>query len=92
MINLIQGDIRACLAELAENSFDSCVTDPPYELGFMGSGFTGIELDPHHLDIAERRIPGSDVLGRIVINDSQSLEKMIQGSERSLGDGALRSG
>jgi len=32
-----------------------------------------------------------DTLGRILINDSQSLEKVIQGSERSLGDGALRS-
>ena len=30
-------------------------------------------------------------LGRILINDSQILEKVIQGSERSLGDGALRS-
>ena len=30
-------------------------------------------------------------LGRILIKDSQILEKVIQGSERSLGDGALRS-
>jgi len=30
------------------------------------------------------------LLGRILINNSQSLEKMIQGSGRSLGDGALR--
>ncbi|MBP6771295.1 MAG: hypothetical protein KA171_26195 [Reyranella sp.] len=34
---------------------------------------------------------GGAKLGRILIKDSQILEKVIQGSERSLGDGALRS-
>ena len=32
---LIQGDCPAALAELADNSVDSVVTDPPYELAFM---------------------------------------------------------
>jgi DNA modification methylase len=33
---LYQGDNRVVLKELANNSVDSIVTDPPYELGFMG--------------------------------------------------------
>lgn len=33
---LHQGDNRDVLKEIADNSIDSIVTDPPYELGFMG--------------------------------------------------------
>ena len=33
---LHQGDNRDVLKELPDNSIDSIVTDPPYELGFMG--------------------------------------------------------
>ena len=33
---VIEGDMLRILPTLAENSFDACVTDPPYELGFMG--------------------------------------------------------
>jgi DNA modification methylase len=33
---LLQGDVREKLREMAENSVDSIVTDPPYGLGFMG--------------------------------------------------------
>lgn len=33
---VIEGDMLKILPTLAENSFDACVTDPPYELGFMG--------------------------------------------------------
>lgn len=29
------GDCRECLPKLESNRFHSCVTDPPYELGFM---------------------------------------------------------
>lgn len=37
MINkILQGDCLIKLKELPENSVDSIVTDPPYELGFMG--------------------------------------------------------
>ena len=35
-LQLIQGDCLDKLKELADNSVDSIVTDPPYELGFMG--------------------------------------------------------
>ena len=30
------GDCREVLKALPDNSIDSVVTDPPYELGFMG--------------------------------------------------------
>jgi hypothetical protein len=42
------GDCRALLAALAADSVDSCVTDPPYELGFMGKAWdaSGVAFDP----------------------------------------------
>lgn len=41
------GDCRAVVPAMAENLFDSCVTDPPYELGFMGKGWdkSGVAYD-----------------------------------------------
>ena len=41
------GDCRVRLKELADNSIDSIVTDPPYELGFMGKSWdsTGVAYD-----------------------------------------------
>ena len=41
------GDCRVRLKELADNSIDSIVTDPPYELGFMGKSWdaSGIAYD-----------------------------------------------
>lgn len=43
-IKLINGDCLVKLKELETNSVDSIVTDPPYELGFMGKSWdsTGI--------------------------------------------------
>lgn len=42
-----QGDNRLILKEFPDASFDSCVCDPPYELGFMGKTWdsTGIAYD-----------------------------------------------
>lgn len=65
--NLIHGDMTIELPKLPSDHFDSCVTDPPYELGFMGKaatlegfGFTDIELNdtPEHpyFTIAKSRI------------------------------------
>ena len=44
MNKIIQGNCLEKLKELPENSVDSIVTDPPYELGFMGKSWdnTGI--------------------------------------------------
>jgi site-specific DNA-methyltransferase (adenine-specific) len=36
---LMQGDCKKLLATLPDNSVDSIVTDPPYELGFMGKSW-----------------------------------------------------
>ena len=45
---IIQGDCLEKLKELEENSVDSIVTDPPYELGFMGKSWdnTGVANNP----------------------------------------------
>lgn len=44
---LINGDSRTELTKLADNSIDAIVTDPPYELEFMGKSWdaTGIAYD-----------------------------------------------
>ena len=36
MSELLQGDCLVKLKEIADNSVDAIITDPPYELGFMG--------------------------------------------------------
>jgi DNA modification methylase len=47
-VRLYQGDCRSVMAELPDNSVDAVVTDPPYELGFMGKTWdsSGIAFDP----------------------------------------------
>ncbi|WP_336642077.1 DNA methyltransferase [Microbacterium sp. USHLN272] len=46
-LRLFHGDNRDVLPTLADASFDSIVTDPPYELGFKGKGWdsTGIAYE-----------------------------------------------
>ena len=39
MNKVILGDCLEKLKELEDNSVDSIVTDPPYELGFMGKSW-----------------------------------------------------
>lgn len=45
---LIEDDCLKVMGQFEENSIDSIVTDPPYELGFMGKGWdsTGIAFHP----------------------------------------------
>jgi len=45
---LLLGDCRNQLAALPPNSVDFCLTDPPYELGFMGKCWdaSGVAFDP----------------------------------------------
>ena len=45
---LLKGDCRQQLATLPDNSVHSIITDPPYELGFMGKSWdsTGIAYNP----------------------------------------------
>jgi len=44
---ILEGDCREVLKTLPDNSIDSIVTDPPYELGFMGKSWdaSGIAYD-----------------------------------------------
>ncbi len=46
-VRVFAGDCRVVLAKLPADSVDSIVTDPPYELGFMGKGWdsSGIAYD-----------------------------------------------
>jgi len=47
-MTVIVGDCRDMLQTLPDNSIDSIVTDPPYEIGFMGKGWdgSGVANDP----------------------------------------------
>jgi site-specific DNA-methyltransferase (adenine-specific) len=47
-VQIIQGDCRDVLKTLPDASVDSIITDPPYELGFMGKAWdrSGIAYDP----------------------------------------------
>ncbi len=47
-IDIRLGDCLEVLATLPENSIDTCITDPPYELGFMGKKWdsSGIAFQP----------------------------------------------
>lgn len=47
-VTLFKGDNREVMASLSDNSVDAIVTDPPYELGFMGKKWdrSGIAYDP----------------------------------------------
>jgi DNA modification methylase len=47
MVTLWHGDCRQVMTELGESSVDAIVTDPPYELAFMGKGWddSGIAYD-----------------------------------------------
>jgi DNA modification methylase len=47
LVTLYHGDCRDILATLDDASVDACVTDPPYELGFMGKRWdaSGIAYD-----------------------------------------------
>lgn len=45
---ILHGDCRELSAVLPENSIDAILTDPPYELGFMGKSWdaAGVAFDP----------------------------------------------
>jgi DNA modification methylase len=47
LVTLYHGDCRDVLATMPDCSVDAVVTDPPYELGFMGNGWdsSGIAFD-----------------------------------------------
>ena len=59
------GDCLEVLAGLPENSVDTCITDPPYELGFMGKKWdsSGIAFQPETWQAVFRALkPGAILL------------------------------
>lgn len=48
MLRLARSDLRPRLQRMEPETFTACVTDPPYELGFMGKAWdrSGIAYDP----------------------------------------------
>ena len=46
-VSILNGDCRDVLKTLEADSIHACVTDPPYELGFMGKKWdsSGIAVD-----------------------------------------------
>ena len=62
---LYSGDCSEVLAGLPENSVDTCITDPPYELGFMGKKWdsSGIAFQPETWQAVYRVLkPGAILL------------------------------
>jgi site-specific DNA-methyltransferase (adenine-specific) len=63
--SLLLGDCRAVLPTLPEASLEACVTDPPYELGFMGKAWdsSGVATDPETWRAVHRVLkPGAYLL------------------------------
>ena len=65
MFKVLSGDCREVMAELEAESVDAIVTDPPYELGFMGKSWdsSGVAFDPETWRHALRVLkPGGHLL------------------------------
>jgi site-specific DNA-methyltransferase (adenine-specific) len=43
-VTILQGDVREVFCKLDDNHFDSCITDPPYHLNFMGQEWDGGDI------------------------------------------------
>lgn len=64
MIELLEGDCRVVMEGLEAGSFATCITDPPYELGFMGKSWdrSGVAFDVEVWRWVLRLLkPGGDV-------------------------------
>lgn len=62
---MIHGDCREAMAAMPAERFDACVTDPPYELGFMGKSWDqrGVAFDPATWTAVLRALkPGAHLL------------------------------
>lgn len=59
---ILLGDMREQLENLEDNSIDAAITDPPYELGFMGKDWdrSGVAFDPATWALVMRKLkPGA---------------------------------
>ncbi|HRT92631.1 MAG TPA: DNA methyltransferase, partial [Anaerolineaceae bacterium] len=64
-VQLYLGDCLEVMRTLDENSIDTCITDPPYELGFMGKKWdsSGIAFQPETWQAVYRVLkPGAIML------------------------------
>ena len=61
MSEVLQGDCLVKLKEIAGNSVDAIITDPPYELGFMGKKWdnSGIAYNVEMLLISSSFVPNA---------------------------------
>lgn len=64
-VRVFTGDMRRVLPKLPTNHYHACVTDPPYELGFMGRGWdrSGVAFQPETWEAVLRVMrPGAHLL------------------------------
>lgn len=62
---ILHSEAGEALSEMEPESFEACVTDPPYELGFMGKSWdrSGIAFDPDFWEEVYRVLkPGAHLL------------------------------
>lgn len=85
LAKLYQGDMRRRLAELPENSVDSVVCDPPYEIGFDGNDWdsSGIAYDPETWAACMRVLKPGGYLAAF------SATRTYHGIARAVQDGGL---
>ena len=80
-VTLWHGDCRTVLAGLTSASVDAIVTDPPYELTFMGKGWdgTGVAYDPETWEACLRVLkPGGHLLA---FGGSRTWHRMVCAAE-----------
>mgnify|MGYP002761162960 FL=1 len=80
-VEVIHEECSEYLGTLDENSIDACVTDPPYELGFMGEEWdrSGIAFDPEFWAKVKRVLkPGAHMA---VFGGSRTYHRIAVGIE-----------
>lgn len=86
---IFHGDAREELAGLPENSVDAVITDPPYEIGFMGKKWdsTGIAYDPQFWALCLRVLkPGGHLLSFGACRTSHRITCAIEDSGFEIRD------
>lgn len=81
MIDIQNEECSKHLDSLEPNTFDSCITDPPYELGFMGEDWdrSGIAFDPEFWSKVKRVLkPGAHIA---VFGGSRTYHRIAVGIE-----------
>lgn len=80
-VNITHSECSKRLDDLEAGSFDSCITDPPYELGFMDKEWdrSGIAFDPKFWEKVKRVLkPGAHIA---VFGGSRTYHRIAVGIE-----------